>query len=396
MKALLWCSLLLFVAGYDPAAAAAQLGVDDDGYVDGDYDHGDYTDEGGEEVVYRSGADSLGAARQERRSVVIRGTLRQRAVPDVYTVRRGDTLWDITGRFYGSPWEWPRVWSYNPEITNPHWIYPDDPLRLLPEGEASPALPESGFDVASSGGQPRFQDQSVLLRDQGYLDEDALRTSGVVVGSPEEQMLLSTYDELYLRFEEDAEVRTGMELTVFREVTGDERQVDEEGRLVRIYGTVRLRSYDPERRVGRAVITEALDPIERGFRVANIPRRFELVPAVANDRDLEGAVVATMRQHELVGDYQLVFIDLGADQGVQEGNRFFIVRRGDEWRDNLQGSESFAGAREPDGETLGEYPTEIVAEGRVVSVRPTSSTLMITRSTFEVQVGDQVELREGY
>ena len=71
----------------------------------------------------------LGEATRNRQGIVIGGS-GQRVVPEIYTVRRGDTLWDITGRYYGNPWYWPRVWSYNPEVTNPHWIYPLDRLRL--------------------------------------------------------------------------------------------------------------------------------------------------------------------------------------------------------------------------------------------------------------------------
>jgi nucleoid-associated protein YgaU len=43
-------------------------------------------------------------------------------MPQTHTVKDGDTLWDITQTYYGDPYRWPQVWSYNPEITNPHWI----------------------------------------------------------------------------------------------------------------------------------------------------------------------------------------------------------------------------------------------------------------------------------
>src|SRR3954454_11797594 len=61
-----------------------------------------------------------------------------------HSVVSGDTLWDLSNRYYRSSWEWPRLWSYNPEITNPHWIYPGHVLRLQ-EGAAV------GADVANVG-----------------------------------------------------------------------------------------------------------------------------------------------------------------------------------------------------------------------------------------------------
>jgi hypothetical protein len=394
------CIVGLASLGASPAPAHAQIGVDEGESYDWGDDDG-YAYESGRGSRTLGGAQSLEEARASGTGVRIGGgasvTLQQRSVPAAYTVRRGDTLWDITGHFYGNPWEWPRVWSYNPEITNPHWIYPDDRLRLLPDGSAGEGGGPASLPVASVRAARPADSQAgaVLLRDQGYLDEDALRTSGVIVGSPEEQMMLSVYDDVYIRFDDDGDVRPGMELTVFREMADDERGPNEEGTLVRVFGTVQLRSYDPERKMGRAIITEALDPIERGYRIANMPRRFEMVPAVPNQVRLDTEVIAALRPAQLQGDYQIVFVAVGREQSVVQGNRFFIVREGDEWRRNLTTSEAAAGAHAP-GEGADDLPEEIVAEGRVVSVRPNSAALMITRSVAEVVVGDRAEMRQGY
>ena len=343
--------------------------------------------------VYEETPQSLDEAARSGEGIRISGNVRRRLVPPVYTVRRGDTLWDVTGRYYGNPWEWPRVWSYNPEVTNPHWIYPLDRLRLLPPNHAPQPQQSTARVVVPA---TSFEPGTVYLRQQGYLDEEALSQAGVVVGSPEDHMLLAPFDEIYLEFDDSVRGTPSGEYTIYQEVEHDDREHDGEGELVRIYGAVRITSYDSDQRTARATIIEALDPIERGYHVAPVPRRFDMVPPRVADRDIETHVAATLRPQELLGEQRVVFIPVGSSDGVQLGHRFFVTESGDRWRDGLSGDAEDHGAiinppDEPDA-----YPAEVVAEGRIVHVRPHSATMMITRSIREVARGDRAEMRSGY
>ena len=62
---------------------------------------------------------------------------------DERIVREGDTLWDLAEEILGNPTLWPRVWAMNPEIANPHWIYPGDVVRFVPPTAEPPSVSQS-------------------------------------------------------------------------------------------------------------------------------------------------------------------------------------------------------------------------------------------------------------
>ncbi|MCG8555877.1 MAG: LysM peptidoglycan-binding domain-containing protein [Proteobacteria bacterium] len=316
-----------------------------------------------------------------------------------YMVREGDTLSDVSERVLGDSRKWPELWANNPEITNPHWIFPGSAVRMShdepPQASKSPAHTGRRIVVPRASLRPN----TLLLREQGYLDQAALQAAGRIVGSVEERMLLAEGDEVYLGFPGGRKVRPGQSYTLFRKLPRDETHIhpDASGVLVRILGAATVQTFDPKRGIARALIFESLDPIERGVGAAVMKRRFALVDPQPNQGSVDAKIVATLRDRQLIAHDNLVFVDVGSRQGVQEGNRFFVVKRGDAWRASLYTSARHMGATvRPPNIDAASLPYETVAELRVVHARPNTLAAVVIRSAGDVRVGDRAVMRKGF
>jgi hypothetical protein len=329
---------------------------------------------------------------------------RATSVPGYHTVRRGDTLWDLCDHYYDNPYAWPKVWSYNPQVENPHWIYPGDRLRMRVTTTGA-AQPDQG------GGFVRQQNLvpagTVFLRDYGFVGDEAKEVWGMLVGSPDDQMLLSDGDEAYVKVEKDHDIRIGQELTLFRSAHKPEAGKSK-GHVVHIKGTVKVNQWNPKTRIARVDITESLDVIERGDKVGPIGRRFDVVPPVPNDREVWAQITGAIQPRELIGQHQVVFIDKGEKDGLRPGNRFFVVTRGDRWDRSVKVGRKMAATRvayrlrsaevqrAPDTVRGQKFPTEVVGEVRVLRAREDTAICVVTYTEYELEPGQILLARRGY
>jgi len=98
----------------------------------------------------------------------------RRNLPEFHVVKKGDTLWALSQHYYGSPWAWPQVWSLNPQVENPHWIYPGDQIRTS-RGTTKSEYQRDEDSSAGPGGfvgrAAKVPGGTVFVRDQGYLGD---------------------------------------------------------------------------------------------------------------------------------------------------------------------------------------------------------------------------------
>ena len=114
----------------------------------------------------------------------ITSTNRPGQTPEQHVVKKGDTLTSVCELYFGDPWCWPQLWAENPHVTNPHWIFPGDVLRLRAGAAAAPKAPAAAPGMRlTSNRKGSLDSKSVLLRETGFIDIKALAESAKISGS---------------------------------------------------------------------------------------------------------------------------------------------------------------------------------------------------------------------
>ena len=326
-------------------------------------------------AVAQSGASNLpitpaqkATANQVAQSGVALSELNPSA-PNDYTVKRGDTLWGISGLFLKSPWRWPELWGMNlNEIKNPHLIYPGQ--RLFLDKSNGRARLRMGAATQGDGGIPtvrvsprtriqgladevistlRSQDIEAFLAEPLVVDEGGLTLAPRIVGTKEERVLLSKGDRAYARGPADKKIvddpAKQTDYRIFRnatplkdplsgEILGYEAQYLGKATLIRGESLVETPGKD-----GKAVteivpatidIVGIKEEIRVGDRLLPEPDRVltsyaPRAPATAVDArvvSIYGSSVRTAAQN------QVVAINRGSKDGMESGHVLAIQKAG--------------------------------------------------------------------
>lgn len=268
--------------------------------------------------------------------------------PDRYTVVKGDTLWDISAMFLRDPWRWPDIWYVNPQIANPHLIYPGDvlvltyvdgqprltlqrgPMRLGPQVRSSPldnAIPTVPIDAIKP-----------FLTRPYVLEEGQLESAPYVVAFADEHIMGGAGQRVYVRSITDTEhakfevVRKGgvYEDHETGEVLGHEALYIGSGLLRKIGdpATVLLTSTEQESIKGDRLLPASQDVALQNFQ----PK--------APDADINGAIISVLDGVTQIGQHNVVVIDRGSNDGLVVGDVLDILHRGETIKDSVSSNPS--------------------------------------------------------
>lgn len=344
---------------------------------------------------------------------------RESAPGEVHTVEKGDTLWDLSQRYLGSPWYWPKVWSYNPEIANPHWIYPGNNVRFFPAGEEVPSRveagvgpapaemtaeageiaestemePTSGADMVTVSGKLTYEPKaSRTVMTQGFVTSRELEEAGRIEGATSGAEMLSFPDVAFVRFKRKADAKLGDKYVVFHTVqeVKDPRTKKPVGFLTEFVGTLRVVALGDN--YVKAQVVDSWDAVSRGDLVGPFGEKLvEQVVPRRNEKELKGIVLTALVPYlTMTAEHHFLVIDKGSSDGVQVGNTFTITRPGDPARERVLKLQPPFKSKKNEAPPL---PTENIALCLVTEVKERTSNCVLTQSIEEVEPGATAVMR---
>jgi hypothetical protein len=319
--------------------------------------------------------------------------------PDSYVVKRGDTLWGIAKVFLRDPWYWPEIWQVNPQVHNPHLIYPGDTLRLvyiqgrptivLQRGDAARVLPRiRSQPLEAAVTTIPYQTVAAFMSKPSVLSQDQIKGAPYVLATRDMHVVMAEGDTLYARgFSSPADI--GTHYNVVR--VGDALRDPDDNSIVGYDGIFTgaghvTRGGDPT----TLIMTESARETEAGDKLfaGGVDVPLDFIPSAPRVKT-NGRIMAVSNGVTIVGQYEVVVINRGASDGLAPGNVLAVFQAGDVIRDTA--NKGFLNAMSRLAATKVRLPDERIGTFMVFKTFDRMSYGLIMEATNVIRVADRVE-----
>ena len=320
-----------------------------------------------------------------------------------HLVQKGDTLWDLAGKYLGNPFAWPQIWELNQWIKDPHWIYPGDPLVIDPSRKVANAdsVPDAVADLQPD--QRRADPLSVRRPELGFSFQDFIQlpflaTEGadayyksqgaftISSNKQEDRRYLGEGETIYINGGADQGLKAGDRFlivkTLVRKLGHPDSPKKNLGDVLQQIGVARVTL--AQAKGSSAVIERCLDTAEVGDHLvrftepANLPlnlRTDTQEPIKIVSKAAQLVYIRDGKQHSAGGD--LVVIDQGTSQGLKVGDVLLATR-----------VRQYPVGPTTSGKPSTEQVTNYLGQALVVRADALTATCRILRSTEEILLGD--------
>jgi LysM repeat protein len=317
-----------------------------------------------------------------------------------YTVKKGDTLWDLSKKFNDSPFTWPDLWSKNSQLSNPHLIYPGQKLNLIRRsdvdrygntGEGAAMAEDNSGAVESTAVVAKAKARTYYyskIERVGFMKREPIVPHGTVFKlQGTDQLMLGTGNTVYIKGTGDAPLVIGARYVTYRTITPKEITAslldvdrkklntirDEIGIQHYLSGVVEIVGEKDGYSIGR--ITDAYRPIKLNDKIMPYKKRSRNIPILKGLAAMEGEIVVSEESETAFGMDTTGFINRGSRDGIEKGQTYAVY-----YNEMKDPGKLFGGTPLMVPVTIGDFI--------VLETQEETATILITYSTKDFSPGD--------
>ena len=238
-----------------------------------------------------------------------------------YTVKKGDTLWDLSEHFSDSPWVWPELWGENEQLPNPHWIYPGEKIRIFHRDW----LDKKGV-TPKMAMEPEFYAYPQIAQ-VGFIKKTAIKPVGTIFKVKDDKVMICEGDLVYIREEGGVPIVKGSKYMVYRTISPikDESTNSYIGVQHLIVGQVEI--FKNEQDFVLANVVKSFRSIKKNDHIMPCEKNLPFIGLEKSKKGLNGKIILSQEHQVMFGDATIAFIDKGDQNGVIIGQQYSIYRQ---------------------------------------------------------------------
>jgi len=308
--------------------------------------------------------------------------------PAIYVIKQGDTLWGLSERFIKDPNYWPNMWSKNSQVTNPHFIYPGQKLRIFPDrmefvpkeqtASVAPQKNSSATTVTETLQEVAAEKTYTIYGTGGFLAGKDFEPYGLIIGAQHDRIIMGFDDIVYTDIGEDHNAVSGDKFSIFRKDVPVKHPLNNEDMGNKIIPLGTLQITDVERKSSRAIITKSYREISPGaYLIPYKDNNRREISLKSTAMDLKGYIIESYNGGNLIAAGDIIYVDLGASHGAEVGNMLYVVR-------DVAIDQRYLKGR------VDRLPQELVGAVVIVETGNKTSTALVVKSIDPIYKGDRI------
>ena len=258
-----------------------------------------------------------------------------------YTIKKGDTLWDLSEKFYNSQWDWPGLWEMNDDIKNPHWIYPGKKIRIFLREK--PVLKPKIVKIKKNKGaakpvklRPTFSYSQI--DHTGFIKKTAQPSLGYIIKEEENNLIMSTNDIIYIKRSGNEKLIAGSIYQIFSTENIKQKINNQIFKGIKQLIKAKIKILEHKKNYDVALITENYHTVQKGDMIMEYYKRDPILSVEGHPDPINATVICAEDNSLMINDNEIVFINIGKD-GVKPGEIYTILRK-NKFDDNTRWSKT--------------------------------------------------------